>query len=150
MSAAVLIIDDEDAICRLVQRAAERGGFAVDSAATAAAGLALARRPGVEIVLLDLGLPDRDGLELIPLLKEAGRTVIVLTARGAASEKVAALDLGADDYLVKPFDSDELLARDCGSRCAIAGPERGTASRRGRLTIDLPATTSRQDGERWR
>lgn len=107
----MLIIDDEEAIRRLVQRAAERGGFAVDAAATAAEGLAMARRPGVEVVLLDLGLPDRDGLELIPLLKAAERTVVVLTARGEASEKVIALDLGADDYLVKPFDTDELLAR---------------------------------------
>ncbi len=61
--------------------------------------------------MLDLGLPDRDGFELIPILKAADRAVIVLTARDDAVEKVAALDLGADDYLTKPFDTDELLAR---------------------------------------
>ncbi len=146
MTAAVLIIDDEEAICRLVQRAAERGGFAVDSAATAAAGLAQARRPGVEIVLLDLGLPDRDGLELIPLLKAAGRTVVVLTARGAASEKVTALDLGADDYLVKPFDTDELLAR---LRVAFRhrGAGAGDTIEAGAVRIDLARHEVTRDGE---
>ncbi len=111
MTAPVLIIDDEPAIRRLVRGALERAGHMVDDAATATDGLALARRSGCELVLLDLGLPDRDGLELVPLLKGLDRAVIVLTARDATSEKVAALDLGADDYVVKPFDTEELLAR---------------------------------------
>ena len=111
MTAPVLIIDDEAAIRRLVRGAAERSGLAVDEAATAAEGLAMARRPGCEVVLLDLGLPDRDGMELIPPLKAADRAVIVLTARDDGFEKVTALDLGADDYLTKPFDTAELLAR---------------------------------------
>ena len=63
------------------------------------------------MVLLDLGVPDRDRIELIPLLKAADRAVVVLTARDDAQEKVTALDLGADDYLTKPFDTAELLAR---------------------------------------
>ena len=111
MTAPVLIIDDEAAIRRLVRGAAERNGLAVDEAATAADGLAMARRPVCEVVLLDLGLPDRDGMELIPPLKAADRAVIVLTARDDGIEKVTALDLGADDYLTKPFDTAELLAR---------------------------------------
>jgi len=111
MTARVLIVDDEAAIRRLVRGAAERAGIAIDEAATAAEGLAMARRPGCEVVLLDLGLPDRDGIELIPLLKAADRAVIVLTARDDGGEKVTALDLGADDYLTKPFDTEELLAR---------------------------------------
>ena len=111
MTARILIIDDEAAIRRLVRAAAERDGQSVDEAECAADGMAMAKRPGCEVVLLDLGLPDRDGLELIPLLKAADRTVIVLTARDAADEKVTALDLGADDYLTKPFDTIELLAR---------------------------------------
>lgn len=111
MSAPILIIDDEAAIRRLVRSAIERGGWQADEAATAAEGLAAARRPGCEVVLLDLGLPDRDGMELVPLIKAADRAVIVLTARDATEEKVAALDLGADDYVTKPFDTDELLAR---------------------------------------
>lgn len=111
MTAPLLIVDDEPAIRRLVRGALERAGLAVDEAGTAAEGLLCARRPGCELVLLDLGLPDRDGLELVPLLTAMGRAVIVLTARDSTSEKVTALDLGADDYVVKPFDTEELLAR---------------------------------------
>lgn len=111
MSAPALIIDDEPAIRRLVRSAAEREGLGIEEAASATEGLLMARRPGCEVVLLDLGLPDRDGMELIPLLKAGDRSVIVLTARHDAEEKVAALDLGANDYLTKPFDTTELLAR---------------------------------------
>ena len=111
MTAQILVVDDEAAIRRLVRGAAERAGHAVDEAATATDALIAARREGCELVLLDLGLPDRDGLELVPLLKAMDRAVVVLTARDATAEKVAALDLGADDYVVKPFDTEELLAR---------------------------------------
>jgi two-component system KDP operon response regulator KdpE len=111
MTGRILIVDDETAIRRLVRGAVERGGDTVSEAATAADALSAARREGCELVLLDLGLPDRDGLELVPLIKAMDRAVIVLTARDATGEKVAALDLGADDYVVKPFDTEELLAR---------------------------------------
>ncbi len=111
MTGRILIVDDESAIRRLVRGAVERSGDTVSEAATAAEALTAARREGCELVLLDLGLPDRDGLELVPLIKAMDRAVIVLTARDETGEKVAALDLGADDYVVKPFDTDELLAR---------------------------------------
>ena len=111
MTARILIVDDEPAIRRLVRGALARAGEASEEAATAAEALALARRAGCALVLLDLGLPDRDGMELVPLLKAMGRAVIVLTARDTSDEKVAALDLGADDYVTKPFDTAELLAR---------------------------------------
>jgi two-component system KDP operon response regulator KdpE len=111
MTKQILIVDDEAAIRRLVSAALGRAGYDVEEAANAAEALTFARRPGCELILLDLGLPDRDGLELIPLLKAMDRDVIVLTARDATSEKVAALDLGAEDYVVKPFDTEELLAR---------------------------------------
>lgn len=111
MTGQILIVDDEPAIRRLVRGAAERAGYAVAEAATAAAALTEAHREGCELVLLDLGLPDRDGIELVALVKAMDRAVIVLTARDATAEKVAALDLGADDYVVKPFDTEELLAR---------------------------------------
>lgn len=111
MSAQILVVDDEPAIRRLVRGAVERSGLTVAEAANAAEALTLARREGCELVLLDLGLPDRDGIELVPLVKAMDRAVIVLTARDATAEKVAALDLGADDYVVKPFDTEELLAR---------------------------------------
>lgn len=111
MTAQILIVDDEPAIRRLVRGAVERAGLLADEAASAADALSMARREGCELILLDLGLPDRDGMELVPLLKSMDRAVIVLTARDATVEKVTALDLGADDYVVKPFDTDELLAR---------------------------------------
>jgi two-component system, OmpR family, KDP operon response regulator KdpE len=111
MIAPILLVDDEPAIRRLVRSAVERSGQTVDEAATATEALAMAGHGGRELVLLDLGLPDRDGLELIPLFKAQGLAVIVLTARDATDEKVHALDLGADDYVTKPFDTEELLAR---------------------------------------
>ncbi len=111
MNEQILIIDDEPAIRRLVCGALERAGMTVAEAANAAEALSFARREGCELVLLDLGLPDRDGMELVPLIKAMDRAVIVMTARDATAEKVTALDLGADDYVVKPFDTEELLAR---------------------------------------
>lgn len=111
MSASILVVDDEPAIRRMVRSALERNGQRIDEAANATEALAEAGRVGREVVLLDLGLPDRDGMELIPLLKARGLAVIVLTARDVTDEKVAALDLGADDYVTKPFDTEELLAR---------------------------------------
>ena len=111
MTPAILIVDDEPAIRRLVRGALERSGYACNEAANAAEALTLARHVGCQLVLLDLGLPDRDGIELIALLKAMDRAVLVLTARDVTAEKVTALDLGADDYVTKPFDTDELLAR---------------------------------------
>ncbi len=146
MTGRLLIIDDEPAIRRLVRGALERAGHDVAEAASGAEGLAMARAPGCELVLLDLGLPDRDGLELLPLLKGLDRAVIVLTARDATAEKVTALDLGADDYLVKPFDTEELLAR---VRTALrhrggAGPGPLVV---GPISIDLLRHEVRRDGE---
>jgi len=111
MTRPILIVDDEPAIRRLVRGALEREGLQAEEAVNGTEALEFARRAGCELVLLDLGLPDRDGLELVPLLKAMDRAVIVLTARDRTDEKVVALDLGADDYVTKPFDTAELLAR---------------------------------------
>ncbi|WP_347301990.1 response regulator [Croceibacterium sp. TMG7-5b_MA50] len=137
MTPPLLVVDDEPAIRRLVRGALDRAGHASAEAANAAEALAAAARPGCELVLLDLGLPDRDGLELIPLLKALDRAVLVLTARDAVAEKVAALDLGADDYVTKPFDTDELLAR---IRVALRHRSGGDAGGRlvaGPVTLDI-------------
>lgn len=108
----ILVVDDELQIRRLLASALRRGGYDIVEAGDAATALTAARHEQPDIVLLDLGLPDRDGIELIPLLKaRSGTGVIILSARDATEEKVTALDLGADDYVTKPFDSDELLAR---------------------------------------
>jgi len=105
----ILTVDDEPAILRLLRAVLERDGHEALPAATAREALGMLA--GVDAVVLDLGLPDRDGLELIPAIRQAGVPVIVLSARSDVAEKVAALDLGASDYVTKPFDGDELLAR---------------------------------------
>ncbi len=140
MTREILIVDDETAIRRLVRGAVERAGYAVAEAIDASSALNEARRNHCDLVLLDLGLPDRDGLELVPLLKALNLSVIVLTARDATAEKVAALDLGADDYVVKPFDTDELLARIRTALRHRAMQSGGSESITiGALTIDIAA-----------
>ncbi|PNU05616.1 response regulator [Novosphingobium guangzhouense] len=108
----VLIVDDEAHIRRLIQSALTRADYATVEAGTAKETMERLREERPDVVLLDLGLPDRDGLELVPLIKkDTDATLIIVSARDATDEKVAALDLGADDYLTKPFDTDEMLAR---------------------------------------
>jgi len=108
----VLVVDDELHIRRLIRAALERADYAIVEAENAREAAERLRQERPDITLLDLGLPDRDGLELVPLFKQQSDTsLIVVSARDATEEKVAALDLGADDYLTKPFDTDELLAR---------------------------------------
>jgi two-component system KDP operon response regulator KdpE len=139
MSAKILVVDDEASIRRLLRNTLERAGYAVVEAADGRDALL---RAGVEYpsaILLDLGLPDRDGLGLIPLLLQNSDTVIlVVSARDATDEKVAALDLGAHDFVSKPFDTDELLAR-----LRVALRHRGVSEtapkivRKGDVTVDL-------------
>ena len=142
----ILVVDDEPAIRRLVCRALERGGYSVIESIDAKGALsAVQDKP--DLVLLDLGLPDRDGLEMIPILKPLGLAVIVLTARDDSGEKVAALDLGADDYVTKPFDTEELLARVRTSlrhRSAALGQRSKLAI--GDIEIDVDAHIVRRAG----
>ncbi|MBC2651562.1 response regulator transcription factor [Novosphingobium flavum] len=127
----ILCVDDEAAILRLLSVILQRDGHAPVPAPDARAAMAALGAGGIDAVLLDLGLPDRDGLELLPALRAlAAVPVIVISARADVQEKVAALDLGAADYVTKPFDGDELLAR---LRVALRGA--GTqAGRDGVLT----------------
>lgn len=110
-TAKILIVDDEPAIRRLLSACLQRGSYRVVEAATGREALAALHIDKPDAVLLDLGLPDRDGLELVPLFKTAGVAVIIVSARDATDQKVTALDLGADDYVTKPFDTEEVLAR---------------------------------------
>lgn len=110
-AAKIVVIDDEAAIRRLLRVSLERAAYAVVEAENARAGIATLGIDRPDLVLLDLGLPDRDGLELVPLIKKAGVALIVISARDETEQKVAALDLGADDYVTKPFDTEEVLAR---------------------------------------
>lgn len=111
MPATVLVVDDDAAIRRLLRNTLARAGYTVVEAVNGAGAIAEANASHPDAILLDLGLPDRDGLSLIPLLQGEGRVLLVVSAREATEEKVAALDLGADDYVTKPFDTEELLAR---------------------------------------
>ena len=112
MTLRILILDDEPAISRVLQPVLSATGSEVFTAANAVQGLRIARENAVNLVLLDLGLPDADGKDLISSLRSIGEVaVIVISARHQDSEKVAALDAGADDYVDKPFNIDELLAR---------------------------------------
>jgi two-component system KDP operon response regulator KdpE len=110
--ARVLVVDDEPAILRVVHTNLSGHGFRVDTAATGHEALEATTRVRPDVILLDLGLPDMDGLEVIRAIRSRTPTpIVVLSARGAEHEKVVALDLGADDYLTKPFGVNELLAR---------------------------------------
>jgi two-component system KDP operon response regulator KdpE len=112
MKPSILVIDDEPAIAEALRPVLEAKGFRVAAAETAADGLRYASENSVDVVLLDLGLPDADGKEIISKLQNLGSlAVIVLSARHQESEKVASLDEGADDYVNKPFSMEELLAR---------------------------------------
>jgi len=134
----VLVIDDEVQIRRLLRVSLETQGFAVHDASTAAEGLqmVLAKKP--DIVLLDLGLPDRDGAEALTELRTwSSVPVIILSVRNAEEEIVRLLDAGADDYVVKPFNTGELIAR---MRVAIrhhAPQEAQDAFVSGRLSVNL-------------
>ena len=108
----LLLIEDEPQMRRFLRATLRAHDYQVVEAGTAREGLAQAAGRNPELILLDLGLPDLDGLEVVRTIRRSARTpVIVLSARGQEQDKVAALDLGADDYLTKPFGASELLAR---------------------------------------
>ena len=109
---AVLLVEDDPQIRRFLRATLPAHGFRLLEAATGGDGLAQAGTRTPEVILLDLGLPDLDGIEFIERLREwSSIPIIVLSARGLERDKVAALDAGADDYLTKPFGTEELLAR---------------------------------------
>jgi two-component system, OmpR family, KDP operon response regulator KdpE len=107
----ILIVDDEPQIRRLMEAAVTRGGYRALTASSGREAIHIAETHSPDGALIDLGLPDRDGIELVDRFARSGMAVIVVSARDATAEKIAALDLGAADYVVKPFDTDELLAR---------------------------------------
>lgn len=144
----ILVVDDEPAIRRLLHTALGRGGYHVIEAGSAREALSSVQIDHPEVVLLDLGLPDRDGLELVPLIKMAGAGVIVVSARDDTDQKVSALDLGADDYVTKPFDTEEVLARvRTALRHRLSNEADHPFVRLGDVEIDLAARQVRKDGE---
>ncbi len=136
----VLVVDDEPAILRFLRAGLGSHGYGVIEARTADEALSEVRRKAADVVVLDLGLPDRDGLELIPEMRaaDAGVPIIVLSSRGDEKSKVAALDGGADDYVAKPFGMEELLARiRAAARHKLAQQGELPVFRSGGLAVDL-------------
>ena len=108
----ILVVDDEPEIVRLVRDYLEHGGFAVITAADGRSALEAVRRRRPDLVVLDLGLPGLDGLDVTRELRRDGRVpIVMLTARGEEPDKLVGLELGADDYVTKPFSPRELVAR---------------------------------------
>jgi two-component system, OmpR family, KDP operon response regulator KdpE len=143
-----LVIDDEVQIRRFLRAGFELENFAVQEAATAADGLRIATLKPIDIVILDLALPDMDGAEVVERLRSWSTVpIIVLSVRSREEEKVRLLELGADDYVVKPFGMAELLAR---ARAALRREARGAAGepvvRAGPLAIDFTQRSVSVDG----
>lgn len=150
-AAKILVVEDDAHIRRLLKATMQRAGHDVVEAADARQALALLDIEHPDVVLLDLGLPDRDGLELIePIRLRSTATLIVVSAREDSAEKVAALDLGADDYVTKPFDTEELLARIRTAlrhqRLTTADDEAGIVEA-GQVRIDLEHRRVLRDGD---
>ncbi|HMM30138.1 MAG TPA: response regulator transcription factor [Clostridia bacterium] len=108
----VLVVEDEEAICNFISAVLTSNGYRVVKAKTGKEGLSMFTSHAPDVVLLDLGLPDTDGIEVLKSMRQwSNAPIVIVSARGNEREKVAALDFGADDYIVKPFGTSELLAR---------------------------------------
>jgi len=146
----VLIVEDEPSIRRFLRPSLKSEGFTVGEAGSGGEALALADSCRPAIVLLDLGLPDMDGLEVLRRLRMTSSVpVIILTARGREEERIAGLDAGADDYLTKPFSVGELLARIRVALRHVSKPGEDSAVEpyeSGDLAVDLAARTVRISG----
>ena len=146
----ILVVDDEPQIQRFLKPALGAAGYDVIRAMDGAEGLAAVRTHAPDVIVLDLGLPDLDGKEVISLMRRQVETpIIVLSARGEEAEKIAALDRGADDYVAKPFGIGELLAR---IRVALrangaAGAVQASVLVCGDLVVDLTAHVVTRAGE---
>ena len=137
----ILVVDDEPKITRLVRDYLERAGFAVHVAGDGSSALSLARTEKPDMIILDLGLPKMDGLDVTRALRKLSNVpIIMLTARSEESDKLIGLELGADDYMTKPFSPRELVAR---VRVAFRRIEAWSANnteiiRAADLTLDVP------------
>ncbi|RZV43832.1 MAG: response regulator transcription factor [Acidimicrobiia bacterium] len=136
----ILVVEDELKIARLVRDYLHQAGFAVIEASDGASALSLARSEKPDMVVLDLGLPEMDGLDVTRRLRQSSSVpIIMLTARSEESDRIVGLELGADDYIVKPFSPKELVARiRAVLRRADATLGGGELIRAGAVTIDLP------------
>jgi two-component system, OmpR family, KDP operon response regulator KdpE len=147
---AVLVVDDDTQLLRALRIHLGARGYEVHTAVDGTSALRVAGERELDVVVLDLGLPDLDGTEVITALREFTTVpIIVLSARADSGDKVRALDRGADDYVTKPFGVDELMARlRAAVRRAATSPETENGPlEAGELTIDLAAKIVRRSGE---
>jgi DNA-binding response OmpR family regulator len=149
MAEHILLIDDDTALAGLLADYLKPLGYELESASTAAEGLKRAQAGAFAAVLLDVMLPDGDGFDLCRHLRAASELpILMLTARGQDEDRIVGLELGADDYLPKPFNPRELLARlRAVLRRRRPGPPRHALLRFGRLEIDPEARVARVDGD---
>jgi two-component system KDP operon response regulator KdpE len=145
----ILVVDDESQIQRFLKPALGAAGYEVVRAMDGGQALAAIGVHAPDLIVLDLGLPDMDGKEVIGLVRRRSDTpIIVLSARGDEAEKIAALDLGADDYVAKPFGIGELLARiRVALRAGRSGEVQASVLSCGDLTVDLDAHRVIRAGE---
>jgi DNA-binding response OmpR family regulator len=148
MAERILMIDDDVRLATMVSDYLGGAGFRVTAAATARDGEALMKREAFDVIILDLMLPDADGLDLCRRLRMATDVpILMLTARGEPMDRVIGLEVGADDYLAKPFEPRELQARLRAILRRRGAPTRPEMLRFGRLEIDKGARVVRVDGE---
>jgi two-component system KDP operon response regulator KdpE len=144
----VLIIDDEVQIRRFLRISLEANGYHTHEAALGEDGVVKAAQLRPDVIILDMGLPDMDGLDVLRRIREWSKTpIIILSVRDSDRDKVTALDAGADDYLTKPFSTDELMAR---IRVAVrhsASPEEEVIFQKGNLQVDLTRRLVTVNGE---
>ena len=148
VSGTVLIIEDDTRIAKWVKVYFERAGFSAEVAHDGESGLALARSLTPDLIILDLMLPRLDGVDLCNILRrESDVPIIMLTAREAPAERVIGLDSGADDYIVKPFDPEEVIARAEAVLRRVKGRVQQVL-RQGNITLNETTRSVTVDGER--
>jgi DNA-binding response OmpR family regulator len=148
----ILVVDDESKITRLARDYLEHAGFAVQTAGAGLPALASVHAQKPDLVILDLGLPDIDGLDVTRAIrKESNLPIIMLTARGEESDKLVGLELGADDYLTKPFSPKELVARVRAvlrrAEAAARPPDSDAIVRAADLVLDIPRMRVTRGGQ---
>lgn len=149
MKPLILVIEDDQQIRRFLRATLEAEGYQFQDAFTAAEGIAQAAARQPDLILLDLGLPDRSGLEVIREIRGWSQVpIVVVSARGQERNKIEALDLGADDYVAKPFGVGELLARmRAAMRRAVPTASGGEAFRFGEIAVDFDKRVVTSAGE---
>lgn len=145
----ILVVEDDHSIARLIRDYLDRAGYGVILAADGETGLARSRTEKPDVIVLDLGLPGRDGIEMLRELRRTSNVpVVIVTARGEETDRVVGLELGADDYMVKPFSPRELVAR---VRAVLRRTERADTAqdviRVRDLALDIPRMRAEMNGE---